>query len=171
MTEQQARRYLEDSLPMRFYPRENNLWLCPRCGMNLYLTESIYPALSRRAHVNICPPCGTNEAVEDYSGNCKPLSSWYAVKLEGQAPRYVDKTGSHISAGMRLLSDSGRICSVIEYEWLDGTPDLFFSSDGPLSSYCVKSQTGGYGFHWLLKWQIIPDAKEEEPRFADRGGR
>lgn len=85
MTEQQARRYLEDSLPVRFCPRENSLWLCPRCGKRLLCTDSSYPALSRRAHVNICPSCGTEEAVEDYRGCRTPLCGWYAVKAGSES--------------------------------------------------------------------------------------
>ena len=85
MTEQQAKRYLETGLPARFRPKENSLWLCPRCGTHLFFSDSAYPALSRRVHVDICPPCGTAEAVEDYRGRRTPLRGWYAVQLGAEA--------------------------------------------------------------------------------------
>ena len=50
---------------------------CPRCGKNY----DGYPALSRIDNAtNICPPCGTAEALEDFAGvPLIPKSAW-AVK-------------------------------------------------------------------------------------------
>lgn len=54
---------------------------CPRCGkasaMRLKLAEN---ALSRRADVYVCPPCGMNEAIADFSHTEDDISIWYAVK-------------------------------------------------------------------------------------------
>ena len=43
-------------------------WRCPRCKEMC----DRFPALSRRDNeTNICPDCGTAEAMEDWAGNFK----------------------------------------------------------------------------------------------------
>lgn len=55
--------------------------VCPRCGKAL----TGHPALSRYVDIEICPSCGTEEAVEVYQnqGPCSTWSeNWYAAKPE-----------------------------------------------------------------------------------------
>lgn len=56
--------------------------LCPRCERNRYTPREVrvadvgephirqfpYPALSRVAPIDICTPCGTDEAMRDFTG-------------------------------------------------------------------------------------------------------
>ncbi|MBQ4447461.1 MAG: hypothetical protein II897_04120 [Clostridia bacterium] len=50
---------------------------CPRCGRNNMKPELHTNALSRRYDVYICESCGTEEALEDYTGKKKPLEEWF----------------------------------------------------------------------------------------------
>lgn len=55
---------------------------CPRCGCRTMNDDPIRNALSRRAKVYICDACGTEEALEDFAGQRKPLSSWDIAQKE-----------------------------------------------------------------------------------------
>lgn len=50
---------------------------CPRCGHIKMEKELGHNALSRRVDLYVCPSCGTEEALEDYAGNKKPLQEWF----------------------------------------------------------------------------------------------
>lgn len=53
---------------------------CPRCGKMAMDAESVTRnALSRRATVHICDACGTVEALEDMTGDRRPLTAWAIV--------------------------------------------------------------------------------------------
>lgn len=53
---------------------------CPRCGKMAMDAESVTRnALSRRAMVHICDACGTVEALEDMTGDRRPLTAWAIV--------------------------------------------------------------------------------------------
>lgn len=53
---------------------------CPRCGKMTMDAESVTRnALSRRATVHICDACGTVEALEDMTGDRRPLTAWAIV--------------------------------------------------------------------------------------------
>ncbi len=53
---------------------------CPRCGKMAMDAESVTRnALSRRATVHICDACGTMEALEDMTGDRRPLTAWAIV--------------------------------------------------------------------------------------------
>lgn len=47
------------------------LFPCPRCGHERMDPKAVRNALSRRANIYICSPCGTEEALLDAIG--KPL--------------------------------------------------------------------------------------------------
>lgn len=50
---------------------------CPRCGHIKMEKELGHNALSRRVDLYVCPSCGTEEALEDYTGKKKPLGEWF----------------------------------------------------------------------------------------------
>lgn len=59
--------------------------LCPRCGQDTMNPAGVTRnALSRRLDVYICNACGTEEAIEDYTGNAPlPFRKWaYPVSVE-----------------------------------------------------------------------------------------
>ena len=45
--------------------------------------DPIRNALSRRADVQICDLCGIDEAMEDFLGSPRPLTSWAIVEDPG----------------------------------------------------------------------------------------
>lgn len=64
---------------------------CPRCGQTVLLRNKVSGyALSRRADIYICDPCGRKEALEDALREEKitskeleqELSEWYCAKVE-----------------------------------------------------------------------------------------
>ncbi len=60
---------------------------CPRCGKMAMDAESVTRnALSRRATVHICDACGTMEALEDMTGDRRPLTAWAIVSAPGEIP-------------------------------------------------------------------------------------
>lgn len=67
------KQYLLQSLP------------CPCCGKIVLLRKQLLTpkaVLSRRADVFICNLCANEEANEGNTGEGKPLSEWYCVKIE-----------------------------------------------------------------------------------------
>lgn len=52
---------------------------CPRCGLRTLSSKLELNALSRRADVYICSPCGTDEAILDAFGRRDPLEKWYII--------------------------------------------------------------------------------------------
>ncbi|MBR0160498.1 MAG: hypothetical protein IJQ02_04325 [Oscillospiraceae bacterium] len=68
---------------VRFARRQRDFrFPCPRCGCWAMDKDPIRNALSRRAKVYICNRCGTEEALEDFTGRRKPLSSWDIAQKE-----------------------------------------------------------------------------------------
>lgn len=64
----------------QFPPDAKTPSLCLRCGKPLNPCLAVN-ALSRHADVYICESCGTEEALQDYTG-CPPhLESWHAFKV------------------------------------------------------------------------------------------
>ena len=56
----------------------------PRCGKMTMDAENVTRnALSRRATVYICDACGTVEALEDMTGDRRPLTAWAIVSAPG----------------------------------------------------------------------------------------
>ncbi|MBQ9721157.1 MAG: hypothetical protein IJV64_10755, partial [Oscillospiraceae bacterium] len=55
---------------------------CLRCGKPLPPKLSLC-ALSRYIDVQICPGCGTEEAMLDWDGKALPLWKWHAVLTAG----------------------------------------------------------------------------------------
>lgn len=53
---------------------------CPRCGRMTMSSRVSTNALSRRADCYVCDACGMEEALEDMSGEARPLESWAIVK-------------------------------------------------------------------------------------------
>lgn len=50
---------------------------CPRCGRyRMDRTDPIRNALSRHAEIQVCDPCGTEEAILDFTGSPMPLKDW-----------------------------------------------------------------------------------------------
>lgn len=51
--------------------------VCPRCGekMNDVLVRN---SLSRHCNAYICPDCGTDEALRDFTGLDNSITNWYA---------------------------------------------------------------------------------------------
>ena len=49
---------------------------CPRCGAGTMADDPIRNALSRRAKVYVCDACGTDEAIQAFTGNELPLTEW-----------------------------------------------------------------------------------------------
>lgn len=67
----------------RFAPLQRKYhWPCPRCGRWVMNSDPARNALSRRAEIYICDQCGTEEAMEDYLGKVRPLSSWDIAEKE-----------------------------------------------------------------------------------------
>lgn len=67
----------------RFAPLQRKYnWPCPRCGQWTMNSDPIRNALSRRAQIYICDQCGTEEALEDFTGMIRPLSSWDIAEKE-----------------------------------------------------------------------------------------
>lgn len=65
----------------RFAPLQRKYnWPCPRCGRWVMNSDPARNALSRRAQIHICDSCGTKEALEDFTGKVRPLSSWDIAK-------------------------------------------------------------------------------------------
>ena len=56
---------------------------CPRCGRHTMDSDPIRNALSRRASVQVCDECGTDEAIRDFAGCALPLSEWAIAKNPG----------------------------------------------------------------------------------------
>ena len=52
---------------------------CPRCGMKRMNPAKVRNALSRYAHVYICPECGTDEALRDMRNLALPLNCWWII--------------------------------------------------------------------------------------------
>lgn len=62
---------------VRFARRQRDFrFPCPRCGCWVMDKDPIRNALSRRARVYICNTCGMEEALEDYTGQIRPVASW-----------------------------------------------------------------------------------------------
>lgn len=60
--------------------QQSGHFACPRCGKMAMDAESVTRnALSRRATVHICDACGTVEALEDMTGDRRPLTAWAIV--------------------------------------------------------------------------------------------
>lgn len=59
---------------------------CPRCGRWTMDEDPVRNALSRRADVHICNACGTEEALEDFAGQRRPLASWDIALHEDWPP-------------------------------------------------------------------------------------
>lgn len=59
--------------------------LCPRCGAKS-MDDNVYRnALSRRADIQVCDLCGTQEAILGMTDSDIPLSEWWIVKwFEGR---------------------------------------------------------------------------------------
>ena len=76
MNENEARTLIE-----RFAEKQQGgHFACPRCGKMAMDAESVTRnALSRRATVHICDVCGTVEALEDMTGDRRPLTAWAIV--------------------------------------------------------------------------------------------
>ena len=76
MNENEARTLIE-----RFAEKQQDgRFACPRCGKMAMDAESVTRnALSRRATVHICDACGTMEALEDMTGDRRPLTAWAIV--------------------------------------------------------------------------------------------
>lgn len=76
MNENEARALIE-----RFAQKQQGgHFACPRCGKMTMNAESVTRnALSRRATVHICDACGTMEALEDMTGDRRPLTAWAIV--------------------------------------------------------------------------------------------
>ena len=76
MNENEARTLIE-----RFAEKQQGgHFACPRCGKMAMDAESVTRnALSRRATVHICDACGTVEALEDMTGDRRPLTAWAIV--------------------------------------------------------------------------------------------
>lgn len=53
---------------------------CPRCGRMDMDEKPTRNALSRRIDVYICDFCGTDEAVEDFTGEKMAAEDWAVVK-------------------------------------------------------------------------------------------
>jgi RNA polymerase subunit RPABC4/transcription elongation factor Spt4 len=53
---------------------------CLRCGQERMLPKKTRNAFSRHADIYICPICGTDEAVRDYTGGVLPISDWWIVR-------------------------------------------------------------------------------------------
>ena len=53
---------------------------CPRCGLKRMNPAKVRNALSRYAHVYICPECGQDEALRDLYDEALPLTRWSIVK-------------------------------------------------------------------------------------------
>lgn len=53
---------------------------CPRCGRWRMDADPIRNALSRHTSAQVCDRCGVDEAIEDYRGSPRPLTSWNIVK-------------------------------------------------------------------------------------------
>lgn len=50
---------------------------CPRCGRKTMNPEGVLKnAVSRHADVYVCDTCGTEEALQDFSGTPDPLKEW-----------------------------------------------------------------------------------------------
>lgn len=72
------------SLIERFAKKQRDgFLLCPRCGFQRMDADPIRNALSRRADVQICDRCGIDEAMEDFLGSPRPLTSWDIVEDPG----------------------------------------------------------------------------------------
>lgn len=59
---------------------------CPRCGEWRMDSDPIRNALSRRASVQVCDPCGMAEALEDFFGERVDLVDW-AIALKPDSYR------------------------------------------------------------------------------------
>lgn len=52
---------------------------CPRCGLRRMNPAKVKNALSRYAHVYICPECGMDEALRDMRNLALPLNHWWII--------------------------------------------------------------------------------------------
>lgn len=101
--------------------------VCPRCGKAL----TGHPALSRYADIDICPICGTDEAVEAYR-NCGPVENWsekwFAAKPETkfallQIDLDKDKNGIAFEGYDRLINKGGVVDeSIYKFVYADNMP-------------------------------------------------
>ena len=80
---------------------------CPRCGAKPDCYDHQQQALSRRADIQICNRCGTEEALEDiaWGGHQNlPLADWAIVKGAGSNEGPSDQTdGASAGGGHRKL--------------------------------------------------------------------
>lgn len=53
---------------------------CPRCGMMKMKEERILNSLSRYCDVYICSDCGTEEAMNDWTGKALPFEKWAVMQ-------------------------------------------------------------------------------------------
>lgn len=81
-TIEQAKELIESLLPLQENPPEYGyIFPCPRCGHDRMNRNPVMNALSRRANVYICSPCGMEEALLDAAGKDPlPLNEWAMVK-------------------------------------------------------------------------------------------
>jgi hypothetical protein len=59
---------------------DDNLRICPRCGVTRMIPGVMRNALSREINCYVCSLCGTDEAVRVFADCVLPLSSWWVVK-------------------------------------------------------------------------------------------
>ncbi len=80
----EAARQEAKSLIERFAKKQRDgFFPCPRCGFRRMDADPIRNALSRRADVQICDRCGIDEAMEDFLGSPRPLTSWAIAEDPG----------------------------------------------------------------------------------------
>lgn len=78
---EEARRLIESIMQLQEDKELNYVFSCPRCGHDCMDENPVRNALSRRANVYICNPCGRDEALLDMAGKEPlPLNEWAIVR-------------------------------------------------------------------------------------------
>lgn len=113
---------------------------CLRCGKPLCgrLPEN---ALSRALDVHICPECGMDEAMLDFTGDALLINQWYAVQ-NGLLPPSEDHSGA-------VLTTECDFEEIVHGPQKTLPLDSFTMYPVSLAAY---SRSDHDGYHWWTTW-------------------